>query len=301
MSWFSSILKKITGGDAGSRVLNDADKKMIDMAKATFKDIETENDKFYQEVLYSNLESNRVIPVNAVLYRKNFVKVITTVDSQSLMKQGVGDLIGNVANSNISGAIGGVLQTAVAALLGNNSMSYKKKIGYSLSVGKLGGVERVDFMFAARSTTSKSFTTKMENIISGVFVVSSCDVEKLTPNDATVLVQNCFKTEPLTVQAYIKQLLMVSLDARYSQKKKRELQRPIIAELTRFYEEMEKPKRAGLLPPPQEEEKEEEELAPKNSRNEIPEIKSLPQAHPEEVTVALGLLLFILTYLNVFS
>ena len=287
MNFISGFIKKLTGGDAGSRVMNDNDKRFVDMAKATFREVQTENDKFYQDVIHSSLESDRVIPVNAVLYRKNFIKVTKGDDMQKLLNAGIGTVIGNIANSNTSEAIGGVLDTLVAALLGNTSMAYKKKVGYTLSIGKLGGVERVDFMFASRTTLSTSFATKMEHVLSGVFIVSSCDVEKMSPNDACVLVQHCFKTEPLMVQLTIKSLLMVSLDKRYTQRQKRELQKPFLNELKSFYEFREKNKRA-VLPQLIEERQQLEERPLSNPINEMPDIKNLPQPHPEDVTATLG-------------
>lgn len=225
-----SMLNKFTGSD-------EQKKKAEDQLKLTYKEVDAENNKFYYDVLYSNVESNRVIPIQAVLYKKAYIKIMNTVDAQTEAANGITNLISDISNSNISGAIGGVLNTAVTALLGNRSMSYSKKIGYSLNIGKLGGVERIDYLVSSRSYSSQSWKKIMTNCLSGVLIFSSCDVDKLKANDATVLVQNCFKNESLIIQANIKQLLNISLDTSITEKMKREKQKPVIEELKRLYED----------------------------------------------------------------
>jgi hypothetical protein len=246
----TSFLDKFTGDSENER-------KARDRAKLVYKECESENTLFYETVLHSNVESNKMLPISAVLFRKFFIKIVSNTDSQKLANNGLNQFIGDVANSQIADAIGSILQTAVTALLSNKSMSVSKKIGYSLSIGKLGGVERMDFMLVNRTYNSKSWTEKMENVMSGVFVISSVDVTKLKGNDATVLVQNCFKNESLMIQANIKQLLNIALFPGIKAKDIREKQRAIIDELKKLYEEQrlvgEKTKKA-ILPEDDEEE-----------------------------------------------
>jgi hypothetical protein len=227
----TSFLDKFTGD-------SENEKKMRDRGRLVYKECESENQLYYDSILHSNMESHKVLPITAILYRRFYIKVVLNTDSQKLASGGLNSFIGNVANSHIADAIGGILQTAVSALLSNKNMSYSKKIGYSLSIGKLGGVERLDFMMTNRTYQSKGWTEKMENIMAGVFVVSSVDVTKLKNNDATVLVQNCFKSESLLIQANIKQLLMIALDSRLPPRDVRDKQRPIIEELKKLYGEV---------------------------------------------------------------
>lgn len=277
-----SMLKKFDGSD-------EQKKKAEDQLKLTYKEVDAENNKFYYDVLYSNVESNRVIPIQAVLYKKAYIKIMNTTDAQGVAAEGITNLISDISNSNISGAIGGVLNTAVTALLGNRSMSYSKKVGYSLNIGKLGGVERIDYLVSSRSYSSQSWKKIMTNCLSGVLIFSSCDVDKLKANDATVLVQNCFKNESLIIQANIKQLLNISLDTSITEKMKREKQKPVIEELKRLYEDQ-TAQAKKVQDQKKIEEKKNEDTKPADENNikpdqpEKPKNAGLPQNVQEEFT-----------------
>ena len=260
-----SVISQFTGEDEDN-------KKAQDLVKQIYAEAEAENDAFFESVLYSNIESQRVIPISAVLSKKSWIKVCTLEDSQALAKEGVGNLVESIANSNIGGAISGLVNTAITALLINKSMSYSRKVGYSISIGKLGGVERIDYIITKRSFTSKGWKNKMQDVMSGMIVISACDIKGLKPNDAAVLVQNCFKNNSLRIQAGIKQLLTISLNSSLTLKEIREKQAALLPDLKRRFNEQ-----AEL------EKKQREEEAKKIAEREAALVKKDDQA-PEKPT-----------------
>jgi hypothetical protein len=205
-------------GAAVTKLLNtlsnddEEEKDLRELVQSLQRQAESEAEIFYGKVLHSNLQTDKLLPIQCVLYKYSNVEVVAANDNQSLLSFGIKDTIQKVTNSNIAGAITGVLSIGIKALLEKRGSEVSVEEGYTVSIGKLGGVERLDYRVSMQTFSSDTWRKKMSNVLTTTVVVSSCDIEQLRHNDSTVLVQQCFGTETYDVQTAIRDMLYLALD-----------------------------------------------------------------------------------------
>ncbi|RZK04835.1 MAG: hypothetical protein EOO46_16290, partial [Flavobacterium sp.] len=212
---------------------------MKDAAESLNQEIDTENKNFYNEVLDGGVDQ-KLLPITCVLRRKEFIDQQETSDTSKLQEKITG-LVDSVfsGSSSVSNAITKGLTTMATACLNNASMSYKKEVGYTVSLGVLGGIQRVDYMLTTRSFTSKTWQENMKTVVSGVMVLSSVDSSKVEKNDISVLVQNCFKESSAKVQNALRKLLLIETNSVLTPAQKREKTIPIYQGLPDLFKESE--------------------------------------------------------------
>ena len=76
----------------------------------------------------------------------------------------------------------------------------------------------------------------MKTVVSGVLILSAVDPKNLNRNDASVLVQNCFKESSTQVQAAIRKLLILELTKEIPDREKRDKMTAIYKELPNLFE-----------------------------------------------------------------
>jgi len=182
--------------------------KLQDAVRSLHREIESENENFKQFVLNSGTEGQKFLPMTAMVKYKTFVDQKQTESVEGFSKKIQHLIDDTLENSSIGSAIAESLTLAAQAMLDNAVSSYTRKIGYCISL-VLGGVQRVDYLLASRSFVSETWKQSLQDVVSGCIIVSSVDIQSLKKNDASVLIQNCFKGNGAAVQIAIRKLLLI--------------------------------------------------------------------------------------------
>jgi len=219
------------------KLTNDSqsENEMKDLMNALQREADHEADSYFNKIIHSNLETHKIIPISCVLYKYYSLEILVEKDQQKLLKVGIQDMVEKVTSSNISGAISSVLSTAITALLGKRGSEVSTEENYTVSIGKLGGVERFDYRLALKTFSSETFQSKMQSVLSVIVVISSCDIDRLKANDTAVLVQQCFGSESYDVQNAVRELLYIAMDDEISPEKKADLELPLVTLIDEQY------------------------------------------------------------------
>jgi len=149
-------------------------------------------DNFYNQVIHSTLVYSKMIPINNVLYKYAELSIVSAVDDQKMINAELEKVINRASSSSVSGVVASVLGASRTALFGKKELNYTTEEGYSISIGLLGGVERMDYRFVKYSFSDETWSSRMEHVVSLTMVVSVCKIEDIKDNVIRVMAQNCF-------------------------------------------------------------------------------------------------------------
>jgi len=138
------------------------------------------------------------------------------------------NIVNQACNSNISGAIAGVLTAAVKGLLGKSGVENNVVENYTISIGRLGGIERLDYRLSLKSFRSKTWKDSLSQVLSIVVVFSACKVKDMANNDTNVLLEQCFGELPFKIQNGMRQVLEVALDETIAWEERTEKEQKVI-------------------------------------------------------------------------
>jgi hypothetical protein len=210
----ASVTKLIGGND------EEEEKDMRELVQSLERQAEADSKLFMSKVMHSGLEKDKLVPISCILYKYSSVEIVASNDNQALLSYGIKDTVQKASSSNIAGAITGVLSTALKALLEKRGSEVSTEEGYTINIGKMAGIERLDYRMSLQTFQSDTWRKKMSSVLTTTVVVSSCDASKLKHNDTTVLIQQCFGSETYDTQVAVRDLLYLALDEETAPEKK---------------------------------------------------------------------------------
>ncbi|ORY17164.1 hypothetical protein BCR34DRAFT_449133, partial [Clohesyomyces aquaticus] len=142
----------------------------------------------YQSVINDALDA-KLVPVHKVITKMQQINCGVSKDATGL-KQNIEGSIKNFVKGQIVDGLVAIASQALDTLMGNVSGNRSEFTSYAITVGGLGGLNRIDFYMFYYKYTSKSLTAVTEDCLVTSLVISSVNVKDLEPNDIKVIIQN---------------------------------------------------------------------------------------------------------------
>jgi hypothetical protein len=177
----SAIIKSVDGQDEKKKEAQDALNALMTVAK----DKEVIH---YQKVITDALDA-KLLPIHRVVTRMQKVYCGVSKDPSGL-KSSIGDAVKNFVKGEIVDGLAAIASEALDTLMGSVAANSSEFSSYTITVGKLGGVGRIDFYMYYYKYTSQALTSVAEDCLVTSLVVSSVDVKDLDENDIRVIVQS---------------------------------------------------------------------------------------------------------------
>lgn len=186
----SSVLQKLVSSPPTDKP--DKESELRDLLTSIQRQTENELDTFYNNVVKSNKNNSHKLPISTVLHKFYKLEIITETDEQTKIVTAIENIVKQATSSSVSGVVSALMGTAVQALFGTKSLEYSTQEGYCISLGLLGGVERLDFKFSRFAFNATSWFDKNQTVMSMIIITSACDLDAINQNECKVIVQSCF-------------------------------------------------------------------------------------------------------------
>lgn len=98
------------------------------------------------------------------------------------------EVINNFMDKKYAKAIGNIIGMIMTAMLGSVSASSSQRKGYSIGVGLIGGVIRIDYLVYLRQFAYEGLISSSKNMAVYAAVISSADMTHVSKNDIKALI-----------------------------------------------------------------------------------------------------------------
>ncbi|KAN0072623.1 hypothetical protein V8E54_009552 [Elaphomyces granulatus] len=142
----------------------------------------------YQTVI-SNARDAKLLPIHHVVTTMQQTYCGISKNPAGL-KQSIGNAVKNFVKGEIVDGLAAIASEALDTLMGSVISNSSEYSNYTITVGKLGGIGRIDFYMYYYKYTSQALITVAEDCLVTSLVISSVDISDLDENDIRVIVQN---------------------------------------------------------------------------------------------------------------
>ncbi|KAH0559935.1 hypothetical protein GP486_003541 [Trichoglossum hirsutum] len=131
----------------------------------------------------------KLLPIHHVVTKMQRIHCGVSKDPSGL-KKNIGDAVKDFVKGEIVDGLAAIANEALDVLMGNVSANSSELSNYTITVGKLGGIGRIDFYMYYYKYTSSALTSVAKDCLVTSLVISSVDIRGLDENDIRVIVQS---------------------------------------------------------------------------------------------------------------
>jgi hypothetical protein len=177
-------------GETISKLLGNAEEETKDLFETLMKVAELKEELFKKELL-ATVNNPLELPIELMIKFNKELRVNVGSDAAKV-KEEIKKCVNQFSNDKCAEGITTIAESAITFLVGESSKGHTEKREYGLFVTKNGGIARIDILVYKFESSSQKFISTHGKVGLFLYAISAANVEKLTENSLTVLIDNSF-------------------------------------------------------------------------------------------------------------